>query len=115
MVLERPPERHVGLGIRVVVDLDVVLRVRREAVEVRTAGRLLEGKPVGDQRDGLLRLGTAERVEVRRVVLRRPRDEWCLPVTGCGRGERTETGEADCCQQAAGAGQGDCPLPLGGS
>ena len=63
-VLERPAVGDVGLGVTVVVDVDVVGRLRVPRVEVRPAGRLLEGPPVGDHGDGVGVVRADERVGV---------------------------------------------------
>ena len=92
-VLELPAVDDVGLGVTVVVDVDVVVRVGRPGEEVRAAGGLLERVPVGDDRHraGLVR--AVEGVEVGVVVLRVVQDAWRLPVAGRAGGAGCQPGQ----------------------
>ncbi len=54
----------IGIGVVVVVDMDLVEDVVAELVEVRPTGRLLEGHVVGDYRDRAGVIGADEGVKV---------------------------------------------------
>src|SRR5262249_16383123 len=82
-------EGELGPGIAVVVDANLVERLRIEREVVRSAVSVLEGIVVRDEGDEILAAGfvAAEHVEVGAIDLRLPGDERCLAVT---RGERDE-------------------------
>ncbi len=94
---------HVGFAVAGVVEVDVVARPVVEAVEVRAAGGILEGHPVGHHRD-LVGVGLGgEEPDVGVVTERVGRGERCLPVTGAGAqgdrdGHRRERGRQCSCQ-----------------
>jgi len=89
-------EGEVGPGIAVVVDADLVERLRVEREVVGSAVGVLQRVVVGDEGDELFpaRLVAAEHVEVRAIDLRLPRDERCLAMAGGERHERHSGGGA---------------------
>ena len=70
------------------VDVDLVLRVRRERVVVRAGRRILTRDPVGDDRHGVRLVRAPERVQVRVVGARILRDQRRLTVARGGAGAR---------------------------
>ena len=70
------------------VDVELVLRGRRERVVVRAGRRILTGDPVGDDRDRVRLVRAPERVQVGVVGARILRDQRRLAVTGGGAGAR---------------------------
>ena len=81
-VVEAELEGDVFLAVAVVVDVDLVERVRVELEVVRAAVRVLQRQVVGDQRDvaGAAGLVAVEHVEVGAVDLGRRRDRRRLAV-----------------------------------
>ena len=108
--LEAPPVGDVRTCIPVVVDVDVVVRLLGPEVEVRAAGRLLEGDPRADQRDRVGLVRADERIDIGVVDLRIRRRERRLPVARCDdrrRGEPREQSHTERERRCA----GDGPLP----
>ena len=70
------------------VDVELVLRGRRERVVVRAGRRILTRDPVGDDRDRVRLVRAPERVQVGVVGARILRDQRRLAVTGGGAGAR---------------------------
>jgi len=92
--LEAELEGEVLLAVAVVVDVDLVERVRVQRVVVRAVEAVLHRLVIGDQGDVVAAAGlvAVEEVEVRGVHLGRARDERRLAVAGgaggAGQGER---------------------------
>ena len=108
-VAEAELEAQVLLRVPVVVDVDLVERVRIEREVVRAAVGILQRQVVGDQRDEVGAAGfvAAEHVEVAGVDLRGGGDEGRLAVAGskCGTGKQRQ-GQREGSQRAADALQG---------
>src|SRR5215468_12122447 len=80
--MELPAEDDVRFGVPIVVDLDVVGRVRREWIEVRSTVRFLKRAEVRDEVDVARAVLADERVYVGVVDRRVGRDERSLAVAG---------------------------------
>src|SRR5215467_11362419 len=80
--MELPAEHDVRFGVPIVVDLDVVGRVRREWIEVRSTVRFLKRAEVRDEVDVARAVLANERIYVGVVDRRVGRDEWRLAVAG---------------------------------
>src|SRR5215831_17061705 len=120
--MELPAEHDVRLGVPIVVDLDVVGRVRREWIEVRPAVRFLKRAEVRDEVDVARAVLADERVYVGVVDERVGRDERSLAVAGrtCaagaedhGPGGHGEPERGECSAPTACFGDGHCSS-LGG-
>ena len=81
-VMERPAVHDVRAGVPIVVDVDVVDRVRRERIEVRSAVRFLKRDEVRQERGVARAVRAGERIHVGVVDRRVGRDEWRLAVAG---------------------------------
>ena len=91
--------RPVRLAVAVRVDVDLVLRVRRERVVVRAGRGILTRDPVRDDRHGVRLVRAPKRVQVRVVGARILRDQRRLTVTRSGTGAR---GGSDDCRSDCG-------------